>query len=288
MALDTKTKELVARAIKEDIGSGDITAKYAVPEDRVIQASVVAKEDLVVCGLYLAKEVLFQVDKSIKCKLLKKEGDSLIRGQPMMSLKGKAVSILTAERTMLNFLMHLSAIASKTREFVNIAKEYNVQVLDTRKTVPGLRSLHKYAVRTGGGKNHRKGLWDQVIIKENHLISAGLKARGKVYQEYVEALIANLRKSKRKNIEIEVESLKEFYIACKCRPDIILLDNFTPARVQKAVKFRNRYFSKIKLEASGRINAGNIRRFVQAGSDYVSIGSLTHSFQAKDISLEVK
>lgn len=288
MGLSSDARSLVSKAIYEDVGGGDITSKYTVSSEVKIKAEVIVKETLVVCGLFLAKEVFKQVDKSIKVSLLKKEGSFLRKGETILKLEGKAVSILTAERVALNFLMHLSGIASRAREFANIAKNRKVTILDTRKTIPGLRDLHKYAVRTGGLTNHRKGLWDDIIIKENHLLSVGVKQKTKFDEQYVITLVSNIKKAKKRKVEIEVETLKEFKSVCNCGPDVILLDNFGPSRVKKAIKYRNKYYSHIKLEASGRINRTNIKKFIQTKVDYISIGSLTHSPQAKDISLEIK
>jgi len=287
MAVDKEIKKLIKRAIREDLGRFDVTTLVVVAPAIRVKAKIIAKQELVLCGLPLCREVFRQVDKNIRFKSLRKEGSFIKKGQTIVSLEGRACSILKAERLALNFLTHLSGIATKVREFTKIARRHKVKILDTRKTMPNLRSIQKYAVRVGGGFNHRRGLWDEVMIKENHLLSAGIKTRTRLFGDKLRDVVKKVKESTGKKVEVEVESLKEFKIACKCGPDMILLDNFTPKDVARAVELRNRDFAGIKLEASGGINIGNIREFAETRVDYISIGSLTHSPQAKDISLEI-
>jgi len=287
MAVDKEIKKLIKRAIREDLGRFDVTTLVVVAPAIRVKAKIIAKQELVLCGLPLCREVFRQVDKNIRFKSLRKEGSFIKKGQTIVSLEGRACSILKAERLALNFLTHLSGIATKVREFTKIARRHKVKILDTRKTMPNLRSIQKYAVRVGGGFNHRRGLWDEVMIKENHLLSAGIKTRTRLFGDKLRDVVEKVKESTGKKVEVEVESLKEFKIACKCGPDMILLDNFTPKDVARAVELRNRDFAGIKLEASGGINIGNIREFAETRVDYISIGSLTHSPQAKDISLEI-
>lgn len=280
-------REVIKEALKEDIGREDITTLYAVPSYLKIRAKIVAKESLILCGIAQCREVFRILDKGIKFKVLKKDGSRVKRGESLALIEGRASSILKGERVALNLLSHLSGIASVTREFVRKVEKFKVKILDTRKTLPTLRSLQKYAVRIGGGRNHRQGLWDGIIIKENHLLSLDIKGRRKFDVQKLRSLIRNIKKATKHKVEVEVESLKEFKYVCRCKPDMILLDNFSPQDVKKAVKLRDRYFPKIRLEASGGIDKTNIEKFARSGVDFISLGILTHSPQAKDISLEV-
>jgi nicotinate-nucleotide pyrophosphorylase (carboxylating) len=278
---------LIRAAIKEDIGKRDITTYYAISPSAKITAEIIAEEDLILCGLDVCKLVFKRIDKRVKFKALKKDGQRIRKGAVIARIYAPAQAVLKAERIGLNFLTHLSGVASGVREYVDIAKKYKVKILDTRKTLPGLRPLQKYAVRCGGGVNHRWGLWDAVMIKENHIISAGLKRGRDICSLSLGRTVKNIKKATGKTVEVEVENLKEFKCACACRPDIILLDNFTPKNVKKAVAFRNKYHPSIKLEASGGMGIKNVAQFARTGVDYISVGSLTHSSRAKDISLEI-
>ena len=282
-----RVKEIIQKALEEDIGKEDITTLYTIPSFLKVKAKLIAKESLVLCGIDIFGQVFKTLDKNIQIKTLKKDGSEVKKGEVLAVLEGKASAILKGERTALNFLSHLSGIASKTRKFLNKVKKYKVKILDTRKTIPGLRALEKYAVRIGGGLNHRQGLWDGIIIKENHLLSLGIKGRNKFDFLKLAGLIKNIKKAGRKKVEVEVENLREFKCVCECRPDIILLDNFSPQQVKRAVLFRNEYFPEIKLEVSGGIDESNIIKFAKFQVDFISLGVLTHSSPAKDISLEV-
>jgi len=282
-----RVKEIIQKALEEDIGKEDITTLYTIPSFLKVKAKLIAKESLVLCGIDIFGQVFKTLDKNIQIKTLKKDGSEVKKGEVLAVLEGKASAILKGERTALNFLSHLSGIASKTRKFLNKVKKYKVKILDTRKTIPGLRALEKYAVRTGGGLNHRQGLWDGIIIKENHLLGLGIKGRNKFDFPRLASLIKNIKKAVGKKVEVEVENLREFKCVCECRPDIILLDNFSPQQVKKAVLFRNEYFPEIKLEVSGGIDESNIIKFAKFQVDFISLGALTHSSPAKDISLEV-
>ncbi|MBN2120040.1 MAG: carboxylating nicotinate-nucleotide diphosphorylase [Candidatus Omnitrophica bacterium] len=287
MVINREVKQIIQRAIEEDLGKRDITTFYLVDPAIKIKAKIIAKEDLVLCGLDVCRQTFKQVDNGVKFRTVRKEGSLVKKGQVLAALEGRAFSIIKAERVALNFLMHLSGIASKTRKFVNIAAKYKVKVLDTRKTIPMLRVLQKSAVKAAGGFNHRKGLWDEVIIKENHLKACGINIHDNRFEESLRNIIKNIKKATAKRVEVEVETFQEFKVACRCRPDVILLDNFTPKKARKAVQLRNKYFPGIKLEASGGINLGNIEKFAKTRVDYISIGSLTHSVQTKDMSLEI-
>jgi len=230
--------------------------------------------------LGIAKEVFKTQDKNIKFKAQVLEGQKIKKGKIIARIFAKAQSILIAERVALNFLNLLSGIATKTRAYVDKVKPYKVKILDTRKTIPGLRELEKYAVRIGGGFNHRLRLDEMILIKDNHLkVTKGYQRLLKVTKGYL--------------VEIEVKNLREFKEAIKAKPDIIMLDNMNPKNIRQAVKIRNSQLptpnSKLptKLEASGRINLKNVKNIAATGVDMISIGELTHSVNSADISLEI-
>ncbi len=279
--------QIVKKSLEEDIGPGDITTNSSIDESVIVKAKIFAKEDLIVCGLAVAREVFRQVDKGLKVKAYLKDGSKTKKNRILLTIEGRAKSILAAERTALNFISSLSGIASFTREFVKKSKRDKVKILDTRKTMPLLRSLHKYAVKCGGANNHRQGLWDGVMLKENHLIASGIRKSGHIDQYSLSNLIKNIKKAFRKPVEVEVENKEEFLQVAECRPDIVLLDNFMPSVIKECVKIRNKKFPKVKLEASGGINLKNISQYTCSGIDFVSLGCLTHSFKSKDVSLDI-
>ena len=274
------TKYIIKRALREDIGKQDITTATIIPKNKYAKAILLAKENCVICGLGIAKEVFKTQDKNIKFKAQVLEGQKIKKGKIIARIFAKAQSILIAERVALNFLNLLSGIATKTRAYVDKVKPYKVKILDTRKTIPGLRELEKYAVRIGGGFNHRLRLDEMILIKDNHLkVTKGYQRLLKVTKGYL--------------VEIEVKNLREFKEAIKAKPDIIMLDNMNPKNIRQAVKIRNSQLptpnSKLptKLEASGRINLKNVKNIAATGVDMISIGELTHSVNSADISLEI-
>lgn len=276
---DLEIIDIVKSSLKEDLGTEDITTESIIPEDKFVKAVLLAKDSCVVCGLGVAALVFKVQDKSIKFRPLVSDGDYIKKGKIIARIYGKARSILTAERVALNFLTLLSGISTTTRKFVEAVKPYKVKIMDTRKTFPNLRLLEKYAVRIGGGFNHRLSLDEMTMVKDNHLKVIG----------GIDRLSGFSRKYK---VEIEVKNLREFKAALKLRPDIIMLDNTRIKDIQKAVKIRNSlspntYQGMPKLEASGGINLKNIRKIASAGVDMVSIGALTHSVKSVDISLEI-
>ncbi len=285
------TKEIIStlaqRALDEDRGLCDLTTHATINPELYLTAGIIANEPLVLCGVDIARAVFHRASPSIQFSARKKDGDFLKSKTVIAVVRGKAAPILTAERTALNFLMNLSGIASFTNTFVQKASRHGVRILDTRKTMPLLRALHKYAVHVGGGLNHRFGLWDGIIIKENHLIATKIKRGSKIDVSSLKNLITNMRKAFHKKIEVEVESIKEFTAVARCKPDIILLDNFALQDIKECVRLRNTHFPKIILEASGGINYATITQVSQTRVDYVSLGCLTHSFQSKDISLDI-
>ncbi len=278
---------IIKSALKEDIGKGDITTSSLIDKFVSADATIIAKEDCVVCGLKIAEWAMALLDYSVRFKPNCKDASYVGSGKEIAFLEGHTASILRAERTMLNFLSFLSGIATRTKEFVDIAKPYDVKIMDTRKTLPLLRYLEKYAVFTGGGTNHRMGLYDQVLIKDNHIKaqSPKLKAQHESLKRMVE--LARKQNPKGTVIEIEVTNIEEFNDALSGKPDIIMLDNMNPRMVKACVETRR--FSKIKplLEVSGGITPETIEEYLKTKVDMISIGSLTSSVKAIDMSLEI-
>jgi len=283
----SKYRNILIKAIEEDVGAGDVSTASSIDPKLQAKAYIVSQEDMVVCGMMIAKEIFKLVDRRIKCTIKYSDGSFVNKKKVLAVISGPARGILTAERTVLNFLAHLSGIASITRRFVRKIKRYKVTLLDTRKTTPLLRDLQKYAVVVGGGVNHRRGLWDGIMLKENHLLISGIRKKNTVNCSSLINLINNLKKATNKKVEVEVESKEEFEQVIRCKPDIILLDNFKPELIKECVLIRNKIYPRVKLEASGGINIDNLERFAKTGVDFISVGSLTHSFKSSDISLDV-
>ncbi len=268
----TEVKEIIKKALKEDIGKRDITTTTIIPENKYAKAILLAKENCVICGLNIAAEVFRIQDKKIKFMSNVLDGEKIKEGKIIAHISGRAQSILTAERVALNFLSLLSGIATKTRAYADKVKPYKVKILDTRKTIPGLRELEKYAVRIGGGSNHRMRLDEMVLIKDNHIrVTESYRELPRVTGSY--------------KVEIEVKNLKEFKEVLKLKPDIIMLDNMKVEDIRKAVLLRKIAVSKI--EVSGNVNLNNVRKIAKTGPDMISVGALTHSVKAIDISLEI-
>jgi len=285
--LNKKTKQIIKQALEEDIGKGDITTSLAIPASLRARGVIIAKEGGVLCGVSLARYIFKQVDQRIIFKSFKKDGDIFKKGDKIAVIRGKAKSILTAERVVLNFLSLLSGISTVTRKFVDKVSNTKTKVMDTRKTTPNLRDLEKYAVRIGGGRNHRSSLSEGIMVKDNHLRAGGYVTEGKLNKDKIGALIVHLRKQTSLKIEIEVENLEEFKEVIKHKPDIILLDNFSLKNLKTAIGKRNKHFPGVKLEASGGIKLSNVRDFSCSGIDFISVGMMTHSPQAIDFSLEI-
>jgi nicotinate-nucleotide pyrophosphorylase (carboxylating) len=266
-------------ALKEDIGVGDITTDFFVPETLRSSGRILAREKAIVAGVETAAEVFRRVDPTIHTDVVHRDGDQVEPGEAIVEIRGLARSILKGERVALNFLQHLCGIATLTRQFVDAAANPRVKILDTRKTTPGLRELEKAAVLAGGGANHRFGLYDMVLVKDNHL------ATSSGFSEFA-SRIQHLRK-KRPNVRVEVEAdhLDQVRAFVEMEGiDVILLDNMTPAQMREAVALRRR---DVKFEASGGVTLKNIHRIAATNVDYISVGALTHSARAIDLSLEI-
>jgi len=270
--------EVIDRALAEDLSSGDITTEALIPEDLKGKASIITKGEGVLAGIDVAKEVFLKIDPSIRFEALAQDGSKVRKNYTVAVIEGKVANILKGERVALNFLTKLSGIASDTARYVDAVKGLNVSIMDTRKTTPGLRALEKYAVRVGGGKNHRKNLGDGILIKDNHLVALRFLNIG--VKEAVN--IAKL-KLKRK-VEVEAESIDQVRQALEAGAEIIMLDNMSIEDMRSCVKLCH---GRAKLEASGGITLENVRSVAETGVDFISIGALTHSAKALDMSLEL-
>jgi len=265
----------VAAALAEDLGAGDVTAAL-VPDSQQVRAQIIAREPAVLCGTDWADATFKQLDASIRVEWAAQDGDALIADRAVATLAGRARPILTGERTALNFLQTLSATATAARRYVDAVAGTGCRILDTRKTLPGMRLAQKYAARCGGAQNHRLGLYDMVLIKENHIIAAGS----------IEAAVATARmNSPGVAVEVEVESLGEFDQALGAGADIIMLDELPLEDMREAVKRNRSRGSKVRLEASGSVTLATVRDVASTGVDYVSIGSITKHVQAVDLSM---
>ena len=278
--LDKELKEeltdLVVRSLEEDIGDGDLTTEIVVTEPRYAKATIRSKDDGILAGIEIAEMVFLQVDDLLKVEKLKEDGEKIKEGDLLMKIAGNGGSLLKAERVALNFLGRMSGIASYTNQFVELVEGKSV-ILDTRKTTPTLRGIEKYAVRTGGGSNHRMGLFDQILIKENHAEWAG-----GLQIAISNALAAVGTDRDLIQLIVEARNKEEVEIASVRGVDRILLDNMSPEEVKK---IREELPSRWKLEVSGGINLENVRSYADAGADYISIGALTHSVKAFDLTM---
>jgi len=274
-------EEIIDRALAEDLGKGDVTSAALITGDRQGTGFIVAKKEGILAGINIAKQVFHQVDPELKAEVLLEDGMRVKPGTKLAKVSGSIASILKAERVALNFLQRLSGIASETNRYVEAVKGLPVRIMDTRKTTPGLRSLEKHAVKAGGGDNHRMSLGDGILIKDNHL--AALRSQGLNIKE----IIARARHNapQRFPVEVEVGTVSEALEAVEAGADIVMLDNMSLQDMGKAVKsIRGRAL----IEASGGITLDNVRAVAETGVDLISIGALTHSARALDISLELE
>jgi nicotinate-nucleotide pyrophosphorylase (carboxylating) len=281
IADNSVVKDLICRALQEDVGRGDVTSLAVVPETARGRAVILSRGHYVVSGLDVAAAVFAVLDPSINCRGRVVEGAAVNPDEVMLSIEGSLRGILTGERTALNFLQRMTGIASRTREFVDKVKRYGTLILDTRKTTPTLRVLEKYAVTCGGGTNHRMGLYDMVLIKDNHRRlwqSAGIS-------NLQGAVIAARAHCPGVPVEVEVESEEDLRDALRANPEWIMLDNMEPARMKVCVEICAR---RCKLEASGGVTLATVEAIAATGVDAISVGGLTHSAPAADLSLELE
>lgn len=273
----TLLSQLVTLALDEDLNyqtaaDGDITAQL-IPQDEQASAKVITREDCIFCGKDIIIEVFKQVDPTVQVSVLVNDGDVVPANSPLFTAKGSARAILTAERTALNFVQTLSGTATTTAHYVKELSGTTTQLLDTRKTIPGLRALQKYAVKCGGGANHRIGLFDAFLIKENHIAACG-----GINKAVAQAKLNHPSKP----VEVEVESLQELKQAIDAGADIIMLDNFSVEQIKQAVVLTNK---RAKLEVSGNMTLETLKTYSQAGVDFISSGALTKNLQSIDLSM---
>ena len=273
--------ELIRMALREDIGDGDHSTLACIPSTAVGTAKMVAKQDGVLCGAIVGERVFHQVDPTLKVSLLKNDGDAVKKGDIVMLVEGHSGSILTAERTALNFMQRLSGIATETKRMVAMLDGLNTRLLDTRKTTPNMRLLEKYAVACGGGTNHRIGLYDMIMLKDNHIdFAGGIEAAIDRTRQYLKEKGKNLK------IEIEVRNLNELErVLAHGGVDRIMLDNFDIATLREAVR---RIDGRFETEASGGITDQTLRPYAETGVDFISVGALTHHIKSLDLSLVKK
>lgn len=268
--------DLIRRSLEEDIGYGDITTNSLVSADQMAHGIFYAKDTGIIAGIKVSEAVFQTLDPEVQVQILKEDGDAVKPGDTIAIVTGRTRALLTGERTALNFLQRLSGIASQTRQLVDLIKDYKTELLDTRKTTPGLRVLEKFAVGVGGARNHRFGLYDGVMIKDNHIIAAGgIKPAVALARQKVPHTV---------RIEVEVESLTQLQEALEAGADIIMLDNMDIATMKEAVEITG---GRALLEASGGIKAANLAEVASTGVDFISMGTLTHSAVSLDISFDI-
>ena len=272
----TYVSQTVATALREDVGSGDLTAQL-IPADRTARATVITREDAVVCGTAWFDEVFRQIDPRVRVTWAVRDADRVRPDQQLCTLEGPARCLLTGERTALNFLQMLSAGATVTRKYVDAVADTKCRIIDTRKTIPGLRVAQKYAVRCGGGTNHRIGLFDAILVKENHIAAAGSIAN---------AVAESRRLNSKVLLEVEVENLTQLREALDARVDRVLIDNFSLEQMREAVKITRQHTNaRTELEASGNMSLETIRAVAETGVDFISVGGLTKHIRAVDLSM---
>jgi len=269
--------KLIDLALEEDIINSDMTSIHTVEENTVIKGHIIAKQDMIFCGGVMIEPLFNKIDKNIKFDIKIKDGEFIKKGVECVTFEGNAISILSAERTLLNFMQRMSGIATKTNEFVTLLNNESIRIVDTRKTLPGFRYIDKYSVKMGGGFNHRMGLSDAILIKENHIKSAGsiTKAIKKVKAEAPHTM----------KIECEVTDIKEVIEAVEAGADIIMLDNMTTEMMQEAIEII-RKDKHITIEVSGNVTEETLPELAKLDIDIISSGALTHSIQAADLSMK--
>ena len=270
-------ENIIKTALMEDINYCDVTTDYLIPEDQQGEGRFMAKADGILCGVEIAAKVFTMLDESTEVEILKHDGDSVKYGDDILKLKGKTAVLLKGERTALNLIQHMSGVATASNKYAKIVEGTNASIADTRKTLPGLRPLQKYAVMTGGAKNHRNNLSDAAMLKDNHIDAAG----------GITAAITKLRTKigHMTKIEVETRTLEELQEALDAKADIIMLDNMSPETMKKAVEITS---GRAVLEASGGITDETLRAVAESGVDIISVGALTHSVKAFDISMYIK
>ncbi len=279
LPIDSSIIRLIQFAIHEDLGTGDITSDYCVPHDATAAARFVMKQDGVICGLPMLSLVFREFSSEVDIDIKVNEGDRIVSGTVLALVEGPAHALLAGERTALNFIQRMSGVATKTRQYVDEIAGTRARVLDTRKTIPGWRLLDKYATTIGGALNHRMGLYDMVMIKDNHITACG------GIREAVEKVMSEVRGRPSIKVEVEARSLDDVADILECAGvHRVMFDNFAPSAVAEGVRMVN---GKMETEASGGITFENIREYAEAGVGYISVGAITHSATALDISMKL-
>ncbi len=282
---------IIRFALKEDVGTGDITSAAVLEKDLEVDAVILSRQKAIVCGMEIAEGVFAAVDPSVKFRPMVQDGASIEPDQEIAFVEGNARAIMKAERTAINFLGMLSGVSTRTREMAEAIKGAKARIYDTRKTIPLHRYLEKYAVRVGGGQNHRSGLWDMVLLKDNHIRAFAEQKKMTDSCAVIKEMIRQARDGVQKNIrvEIEVETIKECECALDEKPDVIMLDNMPPETVKQAVAMRaaKKLDGKVLFEVSGGITPDNMSSYAESGVEIISSGSLTSSVRSVDFSLEV-
>lgn len=280
MLLSREVRDLIDAALAEDVGSGDPTTESLIDRSMTGNAALVSREDGVIAGIDVATAVFTQFDPGLSAVAILEDGSTVTAGDRLVRVAGSVASILKAERTAVNFLQHLSGVATQTRRYVDAVDGYRAQIVDTRKTTPGLRKLEKYAVAMGGGRNHRYNLADGILIKDNHIEAMALKGIG--IGDVVKRAIAGA--SHMIKVEIEVETIEQLEEVLEAGADLVLLDNMEPEQMQTAVRLAS---GRAIVEASGGITLDTVREVASTGVDIISVGALTHSAPALNISLDM-
>ena len=282
-----QARPLIKMAIEEDLGGGDVTSRLLFEDNKTAKSNIISREEIIVCGMAVVKEILKYYDKRLKLKVFVNDGERAYVGKKIATIEGPLRPMLSAERVILNFLQRLSGIATTTRKFVRAVQGTRARIYDTRKTMPGWRVLEKYAVRCGGGHNHRLGLYDAVLIKDNHLAQLGRN-----FYPKLKKIIERARKLKGANfVAVEVDHVDDQlnYVLKIPGVDIVLLDNMGQWQLKHAVDMRNKMCGKKKrplLEASGNITLSNVSAIAQCGIDRIAVGAITHSARAVDIAVD--
>ena len=288
LKISNQTRSLIRKALREDIGREDVTTRLLVPRTLLGEACIEAKANGILCGGPVVREVFRAIDSRLRIKQKRLEGSYVSKGEKVFLIHGRIASILKAERVALNFLSHLSGVATLTQQFVKRLKGTRAKIYDTRKTTPLWRELEKYAVQSGGGNNHRFGLWDEILVKDNHW-HAIYPLLEKTHCRYFNERFKSQMKRKKIPVEIEVGSLKELshLLNGNSIADRILLDNFSLRHLKQAVRMVRKSHPQLLLEASGGVTLANVRQIAETGVDRISVGALTHSAPAFDFSLEI-
>lgn len=275
--MEREIRNLIRQALREDRSEHDVTSRLLFPSSKRVTAEIIVKHDGVVCGLKIAAEIFKKMDPGCLTHLHSEDGRRIVPGEKIMTVEGEAGRLLRAERTALNLLQHLSGVATLTRKFVDAIEGTRAKIYDTRKTIPGLRALQKYAVRCGGGTNHRMTLSEMAMVKDNHL----------KIDQWQSIPFLKKRMPRRMLLEIEAQSLEEAQLSVESKADIVMLDNMPVSEIKKSVRWIRSHAPNVLIEVSGGVSLKIVRKIARLGVDRISVGALTHSAPALDLSLEI-